>query len=104
MSLHADVHKILNSVQQAREDGRVDLRELASIASQLLTAGLSAGRNLTGNDQEYQAFREEIAAAYDHDVAPLDIPHVPNILEGYIDEALKSLLLLALDRTRKAIA
>lgn len=102
--MHDDVHNLLATIRQARQDARIDFRELADIAAKLIYAGIGAGRDLTGDEAEYQAFRAEVSAAYDHDIEPLDLPHVPAVLESYVDNALKTLLLLALDAARKAIA
>jgi hypothetical protein len=83
---------------EAKSDGKVTVSEIVVLfmdAGERLVKAASL-MDIAGADKK-AAVLEALGTFYDTVIAPLDIPGIPNLIEGTVDIALRSVLLKGAD-------
>lgn len=86
------VEAIRESYQKAISDGKFTAIEGMILAGQIGQAVEHLAETFVGDDQHFEMELAAGRAAYAQYIAPIDIPNVPNFLEGWIDQGVLSSL------------
>lgn len=82
------VQAIRQSYQHAIADGKFTAVEGMILAGQIGQAVEHLAETFVGDDQHFEMELAAGRAAYAQYIAPIDIPNVPNFLEGWLDQGI----------------
>lgn len=82
------VEAIRESYQNAISDGKFTAVEGMILAGQIGQAVEHLAETFVGDDQHFEMELAAGRAAYVQYIAPIDIPNIPNFLEGWLDQGI----------------
>lgn len=90
MHLAEQVEALADSYNKAKSDGKITPIEGMILLGKVGQMIEHAAETFVGTDEHFEQELVSFRAAYAQYIAPIDIPSVPNFLEGFLDQGILS--------------